>query len=182
MRRLFKHSETFYLFSDFLAICVSVMGSHPISGLCKRIRLCAVFVAGMRETACSLCDGLWICVDVRARGGGVWVWGVVCSCVLKPQAMKPCVSACVSHYVCAFACMRVCVCVCKGGERVGECRRQTCQLHSWFLWLQGSDQSRVTLGITALWNTAWGEHTIIFWRQTHTNTQTHTHLVGCPHP
>lgn len=103
----------------------------------------------------------------------------MCSCVLKPQAMKLCV--CVRISLCVCVCMRlfVCVCVCKGGECVGECGRQTCQFHSWFLWLQGSDQSRVTLSITALWNRAWGEHTIIYWRQTHTHT--HTWLAALTH-
>lgn len=80
MRQLVDH----YIFETFFkSICASVMCSHPISGLCKHIRLCAVFVAGMREIACSLCDGLWICVDVRAGwgvGGAVGVGGCVFMC------------------------------------------------------------------------------------------------------
>jgi len=38
---------------------------------------CSVFVAGMRETACSLCDGLWICVDMCGYGEG----GGSCVCM-----------------------------------------------------------------------------------------------------
>lgn len=141
----------------------------------------------MRETACSLCDGLWICEDVC--GGcvwkGWWWWGLcVCACVLKPQAMKLCVYVCVSHYVYVVACVCisvcVCVCMCRGRKSVGECRRQTCQFHSWFLWLQGSGRSRVTLGITAPQHRAWGKLTIIY-RSRQMYTHTHT-LVGCPHP
>lgn len=92
-------------------------------------------------------------------------WGVavyVCACVLKPQAMKLCVRVCVSLCVC------LCVRVCKGRESVGECRRQTCQFHSWFLWLEGSGLSRVTLGITAPRHKALGKHTIIYCRQMYT--------------
>lgn len=134
----------------------------------------------MRETACSLCDGLWICVDVG---------GLMCACVLKPQAMKVCACLCVSVRVCVCArlimCMRLhvygSVRACSGGRKsVGECRRQTCQFHSWFLWLQGSGRSRVTLSITAPQHRAWGKHTIIYCRGKHIHT--YTYLGWLPSP
>ena len=129
----------------------------------------------MRETACSLCDGLWICVDVG---------GLVCACVLKPQAMRllcvcACLIMCMRLHECVCVCVCVCVCACvrvcvrRQRKRVGECRRQTCQFHSWFLWLQGSGRSRVTLSITAPQHRAPGKHTIIYCRPTYKHTHTH---------